>query len=301
MVSVRGNSPKRVLLLEGGAMRAGFVAGAVMALMDNHIIEFDRALAVSASIPTLAYYLTGQRQELEAVWRHELCTPRLVRYRNFAACSLTLSCKRPLLDIDYLVYDIFKKKYPLDAQRLLEIKTETYFAVTRAPEGCIDFLGLDEEDIYEVFKACLAVPGLYPETVKLRNGEFVDGGTVNPLPARVLFRDQDVKILAVLTRPLDCESEPLNVLERALFWRYFHRHEWMVEKLWESAQAHGEEIAWLEGRASHNPPRAFIISPDRMPPARFITRDRGKINSTINMGYRSVSLLLEDIRSFIQG
>lgn len=301
MASFQGDDTKVALLLEGGAMRAGFVAGAVMALMDNRILDFDMALAVSASIPTLAYYLTGQREEMEAVWREELCNPRLVCYRNFAACSLTLSEKRPLLDLDYLVYEVFKNKYPLDAERLLGSRTHAFFSATRVPEGTIDFLGVDGEDIYEVFKACLAVPGLYPETVRLGRGEYVDGGTVNPIPARALFRDQNIKILALLTKPLDCESEPLSLLERALFWRYFQRHEWMVEKLWEAAHAHGEEVAWLEKLAAQNPPRAFIVSPDRMPPARFITRDRRKINSTIDMGYSKVSVLLEEILSFCSG
>jgi predicted patatin/cPLA2 family phospholipase len=63
------------LLLEGGGMRAGFVAGAVMAMMDQGLTDFHLAVAVSASVPTLAYFAAGQRQEMERVWRHELNTP----------------------------------------------------------------------------------------------------------------------------------------------------------------------------------------------------------------------------------
>jgi len=63
-------------------MRAGFAAGVLMALLDNNITQFDEALAVSASVPTLAYFLAQQRREIEEVWRHELCTPKLVCYRH---------------------------------------------------------------------------------------------------------------------------------------------------------------------------------------------------------------------------
>ena len=66
------------LVLEGGAMRAGFVAGALMALMDKNLGDFDNAVAVSASVPTLAYFASGQRTEMEKVWRDELTSPKLV-------------------------------------------------------------------------------------------------------------------------------------------------------------------------------------------------------------------------------
>ena len=97
------------LILEGGGMRAGFVAGAIMALMDMGLTGFDVAVAVSASVPTLAYFAAGQREEMEQVWRTELNTPKLVCYRNIPAASLILSAKRPILDIDYLIYDVFEK------------------------------------------------------------------------------------------------------------------------------------------------------------------------------------------------
>ena len=52
------------LVPEGGAMRSGFVVGAVMALMDKKLAGFDAAVAVSASVPILAYFTAGQRKEI---------------------------------------------------------------------------------------------------------------------------------------------------------------------------------------------------------------------------------------------
>lgn len=115
------------LILEGGGMRAGFVAGALMALADHGVTTFDEALAVSASVPTLAYFVAGQRIEMEKVWREDLNTARLVRYRNIPAASIALSVKRPILDIDYLIYDVFRKKYPLDVSRLRASRTTCRF------------------------------------------------------------------------------------------------------------------------------------------------------------------------------
>ena len=287
------------LILEGGGMRAGFVAGALMALMDNGLTNFDLGVACSASVPTLTYFATGQREEMENVWRHELNTPMLVRYRNIPAASITLSPMRPVLDIDYLVYKVFKGKYPLNLHRLVHSNMRCMFALTRASDGRPVLLGPGEDDIYRLLKASLTVPGCCPYTVPIGGDEYLDGGTSNPLPVQTLI-DQDIdKILALLSRPIDCDSEPPNLLERALFWRYFHRYDWMLERLWEAAQLYNEQVSLLEAMAGREPPRAFILCPDRMPPARFITRDKKKINRTIDMGYQKTADQMDEIKEFL--
>jgi len=290
-----------LLALEGGGMRAGFVAGAVMALMDKSLTGFDMAVAVSASVPTLAYFAAGQRKAMENVWRYELNTPKLVCYRNIPAASLVPSVRRPVLNIDYLVYKVFKEKYPLDLEALRANPMACHFAVTSVPHGRLTLLNPGVGDIYTIFKACMAVPGCYPGDVAFNADHYVDGGTAHPLPVKVLLKASTDSVVAVLSKPIDCESDPPTLLERTLFWRYFRKYEWMVDKLFDAAQAYGDEVSFLEVLAEKNPPRACIISPARMPPAKFITRDHKKINQTINMGYRAVEDMETKIRHFMAG
>ena len=292
---------KTGLILEGGAMRAGFVAGALMAFLDKGLPRFDTAVAVSASIPTLAYFMAGQREEIEQVWRTELPSPRLVCYRNIPAASLMLSRKRPVLDIDYLVYEVVRERYPLKVHRMLRTGTECRFAVTRASDGGLVFLKPEDHDIYDILRAALAVPGAYPGAVRVGVHEYVDGGTVDPLPAKALVESGVRKVVAVLSTPVGCENEPPNFLERTLLWRYFQRYEWLMERLWDAAHTYNEEVAFLGGLAKGPRPRAFIIAPPRMPPARFITRDAGKINRTVDMGYARVAETEAAIRTFLNG
>ena len=288
------------LLLEGGGLRAGFVAGAVMALMDLGLTHFHTGLAVSASVPTLAYCASGQRKEMEQVWREELNTPRLVCYRNIPAASLGLSGKRPILDIDYLVYEVFKKRYPVKINSLQKSTMQCLFAVTDIGEERLTFLTPETADCYLIFNACLAVPGCYPKTVRVNGFECVDGGTINPLPAKALLEQGVQKTLAILSRPISCENEPPGLLERTLFWRYFQKYDWMLEKLWDAAETYNEEIRHLEQLADMDPPRALVISSERMPPAPFITRDKQKINRTIDQGYRMIQKRQEEIRDFLE-
>lgn len=287
------------LILEGGGMRAGFVAGAVMALMDMGFDRFDTALAISASVPTLAYCASGQRDAMEKVWRDELNTPHLVCYRNIPAASLGLSVKRPILDIDYLVYDVFKKRYPIDISSLLENPMQCLFAVTDILDEKVKFLSPGEADCYLIFNACLAVPGCYPKTVSINGFECVDAGTVNPLPVGALLERNIDGVIGILSRPLHSENETMSWFERVLFWRYFQKYDWMLEKLWEAAETYREEVLRLEQLAAEHPPHALIIRPDKMPPASFITRDKKKINRTIDMGYRAVQRREKEIGDFL--
>ncbi|MBW1781879.1 MAG: hypothetical protein JRL30_14200 [Deltaproteobacteria bacterium] len=290
-----------LLVLEGGGMRAGFVAGSVMGLMDKLLTGFDKAVAVSASVPTLAYFAAGQREDLEKVWRHELNTPKLVCYKNIPAASLAPSVKRPVLNIDYLVYNVFKEKFPLNLDAVLANPMACHFAVTTVPDGRLKFLRPGVGDIYRVFMACLAVPGCYPDAVSFGDNDYVDGGTAHPLPVQAMLTHSSDRVVAILSKPTDCESDPPTLLERTLFWRYFKKYDWMMDKLCEAAHAYREEVSFLEALTRQRPPRAYIISPERMPPVKFISRDRTKINRTIDLGYKTVEAAENQLRHFIAG
>jgi len=287
------------LILEGGGMRAGFVAGALMALMDRGLIEFNLAVAVSASVPTLAYFSSGQRKEMEMVWRNELDTPNLVCYRNILRAFFALSNKKPILDIHYLVYEVFKKKYPLDLKNLTHSKIACYFALTDVAKARPIFLTPRDDDIYTIFESALAIPVCYPKPTYIHGHEYRDGGITNLLPLRFLIDKKVDQIVAVLSTPLDYQYQPLNLIERILLYRYFKGNKWILRKLWETALAYEEAKSLLKRLSQQGPPKTFIIAPDRMPPARFITRNRKKINRTIDLGYQKVKVLENKIRSFL--
>lgn len=287
------------LVLEGGGMRAGFVAGALVALMDRGLTGFNVAVAVSASVPTLAYFATGQREEIEMVWRNELNTSNLVSYQNIPGAFLALSNKRQVLNIDYLVYEVFKKKYPLKIQSLMKSEMACYFAVAKVPEGHLTLLRPGDDDIYKIFMAALAVPGCYPRAVWINGCEYMDGGITNLLPVRFLLDQKVDKIVAILSTPIDYGYQPLNLVERILVWRYFQRNKWILKKLRETARVYEEEKSLLKQLAQEDSPRALIIYPDKIPPARFITKDRRKINLTIDLGYKKTEDLEEKIHFFL--
>ncbi|MCF8106184.1 MAG: hypothetical protein K9K64_11930 [Desulfohalobiaceae bacterium] len=295
-------SPGRgtALLLEGGGMRAGFVAGGLMALMDAGINSFDYGLAVSASVPSLAYFKAGQRRDMEWVWRHELDTAYLVQYKNYPAASLALSEDRPILNIDYLVDEVFQKKYPLSRKQLQENPMQALFAATDLKQRELTLFSADHPDIYSVFKAAMAVPGCYLGTVRVDQQECVDGGLINFLPLDRLLRFPVDRVLVFLTRPLGTGHMLPGFLEKGLFYRFFAKNEWMFAKLQETEQNYTQTVSTLQTHCEQQPDRVMIIAPEKRLPVRFISRNKKRINRTIDIGYEQVREQEDAIRKFLQ-
>jgi len=287
------------LVLEGGGMRAGFVAGALMALMDLGLRNFDVAVAVSASVPSLAYYLSGQRTAIEKIWRHELTSEKVVAYRYLPLAVLSDSSPYPVLNTGYLVDHVIERNYPLNLDALERCPTKVLMAATRVPSGRLDLLRPGQADLYRIFKACLAVPACAVGPVRVGKRKYLDGGIANPLPVQPLLKYRDIRILGILSKPLHEGHYPTNFLERVFFWRYFHKHAWVTRCLKRSTNVYAEQVALLEEYERLQPPAAFIVKPEKMPVADFATRNEDKVNQTVDAGYRSVEALHEKLATFL--
>ena len=64
-----------------------------------------------------------------------------------------------ILDLDYLIDEVFKKQEPLDIQKLYNSKIEVYVPATRSKDGEIIYFKNDgKHDFFEVMRATEAVP-----------------------------------------------------------------------------------------------------------------------------------------------
>jgi predicted patatin/cPLA2 family phospholipase len=286
------------LILEGGSMRAGFVAGAVMALMDQGMTSFDTAVGVSASVPTLAYFAAGQRRSIEKIWREEIDS-KVVHYRNLPLTFVHPSKRWPILDIDHLVDEVFKRKYPLNVSALLNSRMHCGFAATRLSDAKQVILPPDRNSIYKIFKAALAMPGCYPDPIHINGEAYVDGGTADLLPVKYLWNLKIEKLLIILSKPIGYNGGLVNIWGKILFRRYFCRYDWMLNTIAKAEKAYSQGVSSLLKLAADNPFRVFIICPDTMPPAKSVTRNADKINQTLDLGYRKVETFYRPLGRFL--
>lgn len=292
---------KSCLILEGGGLRGAFVAGALTALADHGLTRFDEAIAVSASVPTLAYFASGQYGEIKKIWSQELATPKLIRYQNlFFSLSRTYE-DRPLIDTGYLVYEVFKKKYPLDVMALRGSPIRCFFLATETPGLRPIYFGQDSPDPYAVMHACLALPGACPKWVGIDGGFYLDGGILSPIPYEKALEDGCGKLLFILTRPELQGKAKLSLVERLLFYRYFKEKGEVISAIKHMHRRYLELKGLLKRWESTGEVRALVIRPEGRLPAGRITRNPHRINATLDLGYRSACREIERIRAFMDG
>ena len=279
---------RRCLILQGGGLRGAFAAGACFALGDMGVSQFELAFAVSASVPTLAYFLADQCKEGREVWENYLSTKRLIRYSNLLLGWKDDYRHRPLIDLHYLVYDVFRNRFPLHIDRLRASKTEAYFVATDAEAHLPHYFQPEHADVYHLMRACMALPGAVPEKPFVNGRAYVDGGIVDPLPVEKALSCGADRFLVVLTIPPGAVSKKTTILERLAARRYFDDSPGLLRVFDARNEPLTRALDLLEKLECKDPGSVLAIRPKHRLPAGRITRNRSKIVETLQMGYDEV-------------
>lgn len=188
------------MILGDGGVKAGFIAGAADAILDN-LPNPEKAIktmvGTSASSGNVIYYLSyGEDHPGEQMWTTILADKR---FMNFDGVKDIYS-NRPLYDLDYMVEQIFEIENPIDPQVIHshEVKfiipvlgrnssTATYFtnderALEFNKQTKTQFKSANNLNLYDLIKASSAAPLIYDRTVTLDGQEYLDAAAVEPLP-----------------------------------------------------------------------------------------------------------------------
>jgi predicted patatin/cPLA2 family phospholipase len=252
------------------------------------VSRFELAFAVSASVPTLAYFLAGQCKEGREVWENYLSTNRLIRYSSLFFGWKDDYRHRPLIDLHYLVYEVFRDRFPLKTDRLRASMTEAYFVATDAETYLPHYFQPDQADIYHIMRACMALPGAVPEKPLVNGRAYVDGGIVDPLPVGKALKCGADRLLVILTIPPEALSKRTTILERLAARRYFKDNPGLLDVCDKRNDPLTHALDLLEKLELKNPGSVLVVRPKNRLPAGRITRNRSKIVKTLRMGYEEV-------------
>jgi predicted patatin/cPLA2 family phospholipase len=140
---------------------------------------FSYVIGSSAGAINGAYFLAGQAQESLSIYYEELAGREFVSLRRFWK----------IVDIDYLVDDVLKRQHPLNenAMRAAPASLLTVLTDAESAEATTISNRVPGVDIYELFRATAALPGLYNRKVPIGERRFVDGGVADLVPVSVAF------------------------------------------------------------------------------------------------------------------
>ncbi|OGZ45155.1 MAG: hypothetical protein A2756_01680 [Candidatus Ryanbacteria bacterium RIFCSPHIGHO2_01_FULL_48_27] len=162
------SSQKKIAIVcSGGGMRCAYTGGVLVALAEKHkFTSPDIIIAASGSAAFAFYYLTRQYKSIEHIATELLSTPKFISFlRPFK-----------IMDIDYLVDEVFKKQAPLNIGLLSDLKTKYYIAATDSNSRTRSYFCNDSSvDIFEILRATKAIPFFYNKKVVINGIDYIDG------------------------------------------------------------------------------------------------------------------------------
>lgn len=135
-------------ILPGGGSRASYTAGAVCAVAHYKAIRPSLIIAGSGGAGTACYYLTGQIKLIEDTWCNHLATKKFANPLRFWK----------LMDVEYLVDEVFRRQNPLDLKALNESSIKLLVGVTNTKTGEINYINVNKSNVWNVLKATKSSP-----------------------------------------------------------------------------------------------------------------------------------------------
>jgi len=160
------------LVTSGGGMTCAYSVGSMLALKDIGITTPAWAIGSSGSTGTLSYYVSGQYHCFRNIWEKLLSVKEFINFRRVIR----------IIDIDYLIDQVFKKLDPLDVEAVKKSPTELLIATTNYKTGLIRYFSNRENvDIFEALRASKAMPVVYGKKIVLDGEFYIDGALVGSI------------------------------------------------------------------------------------------------------------------------
>lgn len=194
------NDGRRIALVaEGGAMR-GVVAGGMVSAIERLGLttSFDLMVGSSAGACALTYLRAGQARYGTRIFSED------INNNLFIDPKRALRGK-PIVDIDFLVDEVFAKIKPLNAEALCEPGAKLYATVSDVNQGTSVLLdGFDDQRrALENLRATAKMPLLSGRAVRVDGVRYLDGGLLSHIPVEAAKTLGATDIVVILTKPED--------------------------------------------------------------------------------------------------
>jgi len=143
---------KIAIVASEGGMSCAYFFGVISALVEKfNLINPYLVIGSSGSTGTFAYYVAGQYESIRNIWENLLPSKKFI----------SLLRLHKMMDIDYLVDDIFKKQDVLDVEKVKLSKIKLFISATNIETGALEYFGNQTDvDIFEALRASSAALSL---------------------------------------------------------------------------------------------------------------------------------------------
>lgn len=188
---------KLALVAEGGAMR-GVVAGGMVSAIERLGFAdcFDLMVGSSAGACALTYLRAGQAQYGTRIFYEDINNRKFINRGRFLR-------GRPIVDIDFLVDEVFADTKRLDIDALERPGPALYATATDIDAArtrlLSDFRGADR--VHDILRATSRMPLVAAGPVLIDGMRLLDGGMLMHIPILAAINLGATHVLVILTKP----------------------------------------------------------------------------------------------------
>ena len=281
---------KTGLVLEGGAQRGMFTAGALDVMMERGV-NFDGLIGVSAGA---CFGCNFKSHQPERAMRYNLKYIRDPRY-----CSLQSLIKTgDLYGADFCYREIPLRLDPFDSETFRKSPVEFYVVCTDVHSGEAVYQKLDkgDEEDMDWIRASASMP-MVSRVVHVGGRDLLDGGAADSIPLRWFQSIGYEKNVVILTQPRDFVKEKNSMLP--LMRIALRKYPKLVDTMDRRHEVYNASTAYV--RAEEAAGRAFVLAPDAHLPIKRTEKDPEKLRAVYELGRRSMEKNLDAMMEFLKG
>lgn len=284
------------IISQGGGARSIYTAGVIKGLVEKFsLTEVGDIVAPSGSAANFMYFTSGQISEIEKIWMDLIKEDKLVRPTNVFK-------NRPILDIDYLVDELVKKKFPFDTKAFCESSSTMHIPALRI-KGAVNQYFTNKQkniDYFEAMRATCAVPYFYGKKVFISGDYYIDGSIVDSFGLKKAMELGADNILVILTEPFDeYNEEPGTLLKKIFNFILFRKESVLItKKVWSMFKKYNREKRLLHKLRSCK--NIYVLSPKKDLPVGNLKVNIEDAKKTLKIGYQDV-IQDKGLENFILG
>lgn len=283
--------PKTLLLLEGGAYRGIFTAGALDVFLERDLY-FDAVAGISAGAMCGYHFLGRSHGRIRQILMEYGNDPRYFSTRNLVRSGNSIGR-------DFLFYDLLEK-IPFDLRTFRESPTVFAAGATNCRTGQITYFEKGKTgDLNRCILASSSLP-LTSKKIWIDGEPYLDGGVAEHAPLTYWKEHPEYdRVVLVLTQPLQARKLPLSRLQRRTYRMVYGRNRVLLPLLLQEPQLFNEQRTEIMKLVRSG--KLFILGPDRRFRVERVERDPARIQEGYELGRQEAETHWEDLKRYLEG
>lgn len=282
-----GEKMRKGLVLEGGAMRGMFTAGALDVLMENGI-DFDCTVGVSAGA---VFGCNLKSKQIGRAIRYNLKYSKNWRYCSVRSLLLTGDLYGAKFCYDTLPFELDK----FDLETFKNNPMEFYAVCTNVNTATPIYKRIYNCDKEEMkwFRASASLP-LVSKIVEINGEDYLDGGITDSIPLKFLQTQNCDRNVAILTQPIDYRKSPANV---SMFKFSLRKYPKMLEAMKNRHIMYNKQVEYVISEEKVG--NVFVIRPSKPLSIKRTENDPEKLKAVYEIGRETMTERLEELKKYL--